>query len=33
VAAACGLYLARVDYGGAPEVLADAETELAPDDD
>ena len=33
VAAACGLYLARVDYGGAAEVLADAETELAPDDD
>ena len=33
VAAACGLYLARVDYGGAPDALAVAAGEIAPDDD
>jgi hypothetical protein len=32
VAAACGLYLARVDYS-APEALADPAGEMAPDDD
>ena len=33
VAAACGLYLARVDYSAPADMRADAEAELAPDDD